>query len=586
MNARTARMVKRTQQHRDAAARTMDGFVRTPAGLAAELVSGHRDIGAFPRGARILEPSAGDGAIVRAILEYDRDTHVTAVEPNSERADALAALAADPAYADRVTVYRGTLEQFAEYIGSCRAPGMHDSDHVAMGEPFDAVIMNPPFGTSSRDHVWITHVRAAWELLRPGAVLVSIVPGSYDYRGDKEHRSLRIWAQSHGATFAMLPGQPFAESGTGTRAGVLTVPRPMPARTDGLPTWLYAPTAGVPVPVRGLPVTTSAGALDMPVQEYSDFSDGSRPRVLRYAGTCHTCGRCCWVHDDRHDAAAFEASTCDAAEYGHAGPSVVLCLDHAHDGDATAAALAAAAPYWTRDPDADPLADPGPVVYPMDLGAGNWATVKGVDARGWLFTLTGRVMCDPEPVADLGEAASFRDSRIAVTLRTAAGWTVELYALDDARVTVREVPADVVPAPRTEPIPDWLPLPAYGRPLATPDGPARLAEAAALADHCRAAADTARAHLPGWSPMPDSDDPADVHAALTGGAPAPGDVVTVAGWSAGTGEVRGTDTAGRVLVDHGGEVSHVPAEQVTVQTPADPAAEPFVSGWSQLTLPV
>jgi predicted RNA methylase len=503
-NARAARMAERTRKHEEAAARVMDGFVRTPAGLADDLVSGHRDMGAFTRGARILEPSAGDGAIVRAILECDRDVTVIAVEPNGKRADALDALAGEAKHAGRVIVFRGTLEQYAEHVAWCRE---HPTAEVAglpatmHGDPFDGVIMNPPFGDSSRDLVWIDHVRTAWGMLRDGALLASIVPPSYATSGFRAQRDFRTWAESNGATYAKLPGQPFAESGTGTQAGVLTVPRPMPARADGLPTWLYAPAAGVPVPVRGLPVTTSAGALTMPVQEYSDFADGSRPRVLRYSGTCHACGRCCWSHDDRHDAAAFEATTVDAAEHAAAGPSVVLCLEHGTGGEETAAALAAVAPHWTpdADADADPLADAGPIVYPFDLDAGTWATVRGADARGWVFTITGRVMCTPERVADLGDAVAFRFGRVGVTLRTVRGWTVELYALEDQRVTVRDVLADAVPAPAAEPLPDWMPQPAAGRPLATAGSAERLAESAAMAAHHQAAADTARAHVVGGS---------------------------------------------------------------------------------------
>jgi predicted RNA methylase len=261
--ARTARMTERTRKHREAAARTMDGFVRTPAGLADDLVSGHRDIGALPRGARVLEPSAGDGAIVRAILENERDAVVIAVEPNHERADALDTLAGE--HPGQVIVFRGTLEQYAEHVAWCRK---HPAAEVAglpatmHGDPFDAVIMNPPFGDSTRDLVWIDHVRAAWELLRPGALLVSIVPPGYAFRADKAHRGFRTWAESHGATFAKLDGQPFAESGTGTSAGVLTLPRqlavsricpdwreldPRAKTLPGLPLWLGELEPAAPV---------------------------------------------------------------------------------------------------------------------------------------------------------------------------------------------------------------------------------------------------------------------------------------------------------------------------------------------------
>jgi predicted RNA methylase len=472
---RTAMIERRTQKHRAAAARAYDGFVRTPAPLADDLVSGHRDIGSTPRGALWLEPSAGDGRIVRAIIENDRDAHVIAVEPNEERADALDALAAE--HPGRVTVVRARFEDYADR-------------HT--GEPFDAVVMNPPWGDSSRDLVWIDHVRRAWDMLRPGALLVSIVPPSYATSGFRAQRDFRAWAESHGATFERLDGQPFAESGTGTHAGVLTVPRAMPSRPDGLPTWLYTPAAGVPVAVPGAPIVTAVGALTMPVQEYDDRA-GARPRVIRYAGTCYGCVRPVWVHDDRGDANVWEASTIDAAENGHAGPSVVLCMEcYTGNADAHAGALRDVAAHWTPDPDADPLADTTPPVYPLDLGAGSWATVRGIDSRGWVFTLTGRVMTDPERVADLGDVA-FPNDRIAVTLRTVRGLDVELYALEDARVILRDVPGDVVPAPCGEPIPFGMPQPA--------GMPARA----------RVVADNARAHLTPVEQLPPSatDTPAD-----------------------------------------------------------------------------
>ncbi len=449
---------KRNQRHRDAAARAADGFVRTPADLADRIVSGHRDIGAFPRGARVLEPSAGDGALVRQILDADRDVHVTAVEPNSGRADAVDAL--DAEFPGRITVYRGTFEQYVDYVEWCRTTGA-GSDRAGDGEPFDAVVMNPPFGDSQRADVWIDHVRAAWELLRPGSVLTAIVPPSYATREHRAHREFREWAQGHGATFEKLPAGSFAASGTGASAGVLTLPKPMPARPDGFPTWLYAPSTAAPVAVEGLPWTTAVGALTMPVQEYDDRFDGSRPRVIRYVGTCHGCGRTVWDHDGRGDASVWECNnSASADQVGKVGPTVCMCLECGTTGGLVAAALAAGEPYWTDAPaDGEPA---GPPVYPGDLGTGCWATVRGVDARGWDFTITGRVMRDPEPVSGERGVPDRRD-RVAVALRTARGCDVELYAHAGERVTVHDTPADVTPRPYDGPRPHGLPETATGR---------------------------------------------------------------------------------------------------------------------------
>lgn len=512
MSKRSDMMAARAARHELGAARAMDGFVRTPPALAEQLVSGHVDMGALPRGALVLDVGAGDGALTRQILDYDSDAVVVAVEPNGPRADALDALAAQ--HPGRVQVHRCTFEDFA----ASRPAGYQ----------VDAVIMNPPFGNSTTRDLWMLMVRESWGWLPPGGQVRAIVPSSYASRGERENRdrrAFRDWATAQGARYERLPAGSFEQSGTGVHAGILTVPKPMPARPDGLPTWLYAPAQGVPVAVPGRPQLTGRGALAMPVQEYDDRSDGERPRVVRYTGTCHGCARLVWTHDDRNDAACWEACTIDAAEHGMTGPSVLLCLDCYHGGaEKETAALFDVAAYWTDAPaPASDQVPAGPPAYPMDLISGSWATVRGIDYRVWDFTITGRVMAEPQytdaapwagrewmrggqagdgwvcPCGNDRDGAGFdqvtaRDGysvtagdtyacqdcgrwfnqttgdvtqgpeRISVKLRTARGLDVELFALPCERVTVRDVPSDVIP----------VQVPARVEPAPVPDTPAEL----------------------------------------------------------------------------------------------------------------
>jgi hypothetical protein len=445
--SRTARMNERASKHRDAADRATDGFVRTPDALAEDLAMHHRDLGHLSDGARVLEPSAGDGAMVAAILEHNRYVHVDAVEPNERRAAALDALAAR--YPGQVTVHRATFEDYAAAHPPTR---------------FDAVIMNPPFGTSARAEVWMDHVRLAHGMLHTGGQVLSVVPGSYEHRSGKAAREFRAWAQEQGSRFELLPGGAFTASGTGVVTGVLTVNRPMPPHPDGTPSWIWRPTPGVPVASHNAD-TSALAAGRWPVQEYPDRWDGRRPRVIRYSGTCHGCGRPLWEHDDRADASVWEARRLDASEFGQAGPSVQLCLECCNDAPLYEAAIAAMAPYWTADANADPLTDPpggpGPRVYPLDLAAGLWVTVQGVDRRGISRTLTGRVMADPvhEPErAEMGDDG--RGPRVVLELRTATGFDYRLYARESDRVIVRDVAADVIPASKGD-REDWTPPPAF-----------------------------------------------------------------------------------------------------------------------------
>ncbi len=170
-----------------------------------------------------------------------------------------------------------------------------------------------------------------------------------------------------------------------------------------------------------------------------------------------------WEHDDRADASVWEARRLDASEFGQAGPSVQLCLECYNDARTYEAAIAAMVPYWTDDADADVFADPpggpGPRVYPLDLAAGLWVTVQGVDRRGISRTLTGRVMADPEhePArADAGDDG--RGPRVVLDLRTATGFDYTLYPRESARVIVRDVPVDVIPPSKGDPE-HWTPPP-------------------------------------------------------------------------------------------------------------------------------
>jgi predicted RNA methylase len=423
---RAAIVAERTRKHREAAARATDGFVRTPDPLAEKMCNAHPELGSFPRDARVLEPSAGDGALVRWILDTDSDVHVVAVEPSSERTDGLYQLAKE--FPGRVTVHVMTFEAFEL---------AHTGGHLGDPDPFDAVIMNPPFGDSSRDLVWVDHVRLAWELLRPGAQLVSIVPNGYGFRNDKAHKDMRAWAQERGVRYEQLGRDAFEASGCGVSAGMLTLVKPLPARPDGLPLWLARPAEGEPVDVTGwwAPTVTAVAALDTPVQAYAERSDGDRRRVLRLVGTCFVCHRPLWWHDGRGDASVWEGCAVTPEDGGKTGPPALLCLNHFHDGDTEAAARNAARPYWTAGT-GEPT---GPRVYPMDLCEGLYAEVTGLDPRGDEYTFAGQLLADP---IDTG------DGRVTVRLRGRMGTEITLSGAWDAPVNVLEADTSG-PAPRT-----------------------------------------------------------------------------------------------------------------------------------------
>jgi SAM-dependent methyltransferase len=262
-----------------------EGYVPTPVDLAAEVVCRHAVLDPVAgRELRILEPSAGTGRLVRAILGEVRTRRyrLTAVEPDPRRA---ARIAAHP----QVDTVVAAFEDFA----------------AGTGDRFDLVVMNPPFTVPGRAHLWAEHLLLAWRLLAPGGRLVAILPAGAlddDVRG-RDPRAVRGLVRDNGEG-ERLPADAFAESGIAFGTCVVWLDAPLRDRgapgggTPARPAFRLLPvpsTGPAPLPV-ARPLTTRAAARTSPVQVWSGGWGGER--VLRYRGDCAGCGRPCWAFDD------------------------------------------------------------------------------------------------------------------------------------------------------------------------------------------------------------------------------------------------------------------------------------------------
>jgi hypothetical protein len=188
------------------AARTEEGYVATPAELAASIVAGHSHIADLNPGSAVLEPSAGDGSFVHAIRAANSGVRITIVEPNETRARSIRV-------DELMTLWLMTFERFTE------------DTHA----PFDGIVMNPPFAVPGQPTLWIDHVRTAWDLLAPGGRLTAIVPASLGFRTDRRHEEMRAFVDQFGGSVD-LPADAFAESGTNVHTMVLWLDRPTGAR--------------------------------------------------------------------------------------------------------------------------------------------------------------------------------------------------------------------------------------------------------------------------------------------------------------------------------------------------------------------
>jgi len=175
------------------------GFFPTPPALATQLVemAGVRDYD------QCLEPSAGTGSIVRALLAAGGN--VTCVERDPKMRAALAA-------------WPGIVERTITVLG------LSDCLDLLPGPRFDRVVMNPPFARVGQgDH--LDHVRHAYQMVRVDGALASVLPAGVTFREDRRHRAFREWVEQVGGVITPLPDGSFKASGTMVRTCVLRVAR-------------------------------------------------------------------------------------------------------------------------------------------------------------------------------------------------------------------------------------------------------------------------------------------------------------------------------------------------------------------------
>lgn len=166
-------------------------FFETPPDLA-DLMVERADLA---DGQRILEPSAGKGAILEAIWRkgggYAKELSI--VELCSQFVDHLRA--------------QNWFVNHADFL-EC---GSDDNEDYWS---FDRVIMNPPFSRFQD----IDHVLHAWGMLKPGGRLVSVMLGSWEWRNTAKTVAFRQWIEETGADVEHLPPGTFRASGTMVRS--------------------------------------------------------------------------------------------------------------------------------------------------------------------------------------------------------------------------------------------------------------------------------------------------------------------------------------------------------------------------------
>lgn len=149
-------------------------------------------------GMRVLEPSAGQGAIAKASYDAAANVMIDMYELMPANNDALHAL-------------------------NLRLSGIGKPVDFLTVEPapvYDRVVMNPPFGRQAD----IKHVTHALKFLKPDGLLVSVMASSVTFRSNKLTSDFRQLIEERGGHIEELPEGAFKSSGTMVNTVIVVIP--------------------------------------------------------------------------------------------------------------------------------------------------------------------------------------------------------------------------------------------------------------------------------------------------------------------------------------------------------------------------
>lgn len=146
---------------------------------------------------RILEPSAGQGAIADGIKLYFQE--VSRYDGAAIRFE-LSLVELDP-LSCRMLEYKGYEVKHTDFLS------------YQPEEGYDLILMNPPFAVEGDKQAYITHINHAWELLKPEGRLIAITPTSFLQNCDHQSREFLKLVATYG-THSRNGKERFRESGT------------------------------------------------------------------------------------------------------------------------------------------------------------------------------------------------------------------------------------------------------------------------------------------------------------------------------------------------------------------------------------
>jgi predicted RNA methylase len=157
---------------------------------------------------RILEPSAGDGALVAVLDRVVSVAKIVAVEVDPARAEALI---------EKAEYMTNEVETWdSDFLGL---------DARMLGGVFDRVVMNPPFTAEGNPTLYVDHVLHAYTMLDEGGILVAVTPAGWIHATKSAKLTdFRAFVEAFGG-HELLPAEAFLLHGTGVRTAVIQLKR-------------------------------------------------------------------------------------------------------------------------------------------------------------------------------------------------------------------------------------------------------------------------------------------------------------------------------------------------------------------------
>lgn len=164
-------------------------FFATPEALAKRLV----ELADLKKSDIVLEPSAGDGAILKQISGFNVNT--------------IEAIELMPLNRKKLSLYTLIGDDFLKYDTS-----LDDPYHTK-------IIANPPF-SKGQDVKHVTHM---YKVLRPGGRIVSIMSTQWQDKNDKRSKEFRAFLEEVNAEVIEVEAGVFKESGTNVPTVIVVI---------------------------------------------------------------------------------------------------------------------------------------------------------------------------------------------------------------------------------------------------------------------------------------------------------------------------------------------------------------------------